>query len=534
LHKEEIALDTATGFTRRQLLATVGAGTAGIAGTAALAFLDPPLAAALTAAPPRPRLADTWEAATNPSAAPPPSPEVHALNRLTFGIRPADLTHVQRVGVARFIAEQLAPEAIDDRATEAVLAGALPSLTLAPPQIGTIARDKEARRPVALELKQAAIYRAVASPRQLFELAVDFWTNHFNVYHFDSLCAALKTADDRDVVRAHAFGRFGDFLRASAASPAMLIMLNNAQNKKGGPNENYAREVMELHTISVTGGYTQTDVQEIARCFTGWTLDAGGAFQFVARNHDTGAKTVLGHAIPAGGGMGDGEQVLSILAAHPSTATFLATKLCRRFLSDTPPAAAVAAAAATFTATGGDLRETLRTILTSADFAASADAKTKRPFEFLPAAVRALGATVSVPQGTKSLYGSLHLLAQSPFDWQAPNGYPDATGAWINTSGLLNRWNLIVALVGNTLPGVHVDVNSLVSGTPGSITPAQLVNRLTDRLLHRQLIAADRSQLLAYAAAGVPTGKPIPASLFPGRAADVAALLLDSPYFQWR
>jgi uncharacterized protein (DUF1800 family) len=521
-------LDTAFGVTRRQLLATLGAGTAGTA----LAFLD--TAAPAWAAPPRPALASQWEAATNPAAIPPPSPEVHALNRLTFGIRPEDLAHVQRIGVAGFIAEQLRPETLDDSAVDGALAKTFSSLGLAPPQIGTVARDKEARRPVALELKEATIYRAVASRRQLYEMLVDFWSNHFNIYHFDSLCAALKTADDRDVVRPHVLGDFGDFLRASAASPAMLIMLNNAQNKKGGPNENYAREVMELHTISVNGGYTQEDVQEIARCFTGWTLDQGGAFQFVARNHDTGAKTVLGTTIPAGGGMSDGEQVLALLAAHPATANFLATKLCRRFLSDTPPSSAVAAAAATFTATGGDLREVMRTILTSADFAASADAKAKRPFELVSAAVRALGAKVTAPQGTKSLYAQLKTLGQSPFDWQAPNGYPDATGAWINSSGLLDRWNLIVALVGNALPGVQVDLNALVSGTPGSVTPRQLVDRLTDRLLHRQLTSADRGQLLTYAAAGVPAGKPIPAAIFPGRAADVAALLLDSPYFQLR
>jgi uncharacterized protein (DUF1800 family) len=457
---------------------------------------------------------------------------VHFLNRLTFGIRPEDLAHVREVGIAGFIAEQLQPEEIDDSELEGTLA-AFPTLSLAPPQIGAVARDQTARRPVALELKQATILRAVASHRQLFEMLVDFWSNHFNIYHFDGQCAALKTADDRDVVRPHALGRFGDLLAASAASPAMLIMLNNAQNKKGGPNENYAREVMELHTLGVNAGYTQTDVQEIARCFTGWTLDQGGAFQFVARNHDTAAKTVLGRAIPAGGGIQDGQQVLAILAAQPAAATFIATKLCRRFIADQPPATAVAAAAATFTATGGDLREVVRTILSSPELAASADGKSKRPFEFLPSAVRALGATVTTA-GAKTLYTNLHLLDQSPFDWQAPNGYPDAAGAWINTNGLLNRWNIAVALVNNALPGVHVDLTALVAGAPAAVTPLQLVNRLTDRILHRSLTAADRSQLVAYAATGVPAGRPIPAASFLTRAADVAALLLDSPYFQWR
>jgi uncharacterized protein (DUF1800 family) len=229
--------------------------------------------------------------------------------------------------------------------------------------------------------------------------------------------------------------------------------------------------------------------------------------------------------------------VLDLLAGHPSTANFIAAKLCRRFVSDTPPASVVAAAAATFTATGGDLREVMRTILTSAEFAASADAKSKRPFEFLPAAVRAVGATVTLggtTGGTKSLYTQLHNLAQSPFDWPAPNGYPDAAGAWINTNGLLGRWNVAVALVNNALVGVHVDLASLAGGVPGSQTPRQLVDRLTDRILHRQLTAADRSQLLAYAATGVPTGQPIGAAAFPAKAADIAALLLDSPYFQVR
>jgi hypothetical protein len=524
-------VDTVPGFTRRQLFNTAGMAAVAGAGTA-LAFLD--TAKPGWAAPARPALAAEWEAAKSTATIPPPSPALHVLNRLTFGVRPEDLAHVQAVGVNGFITEQLAYEGLDDSAVDGALAATFPSLALAPPQIGTVAHDQTARRGVALDLKQATIYRAVAADRQLFEMVVDFWSNHFNIYHFDNLCAALKTADDRDVVRRHALATFGPFLRASAASPAMLIMLNNAENKKSGPNENYAREVMELHTLSVNGPYTQTDVEEIARCFTGWTLDSGGAFQFVLRNHDTGAKTVLGQAIPAGGGMTDGEQVLGILAGHPSTADFIATKLSRRFINDTPPTSVVNAAAATFTATGGDLREVLRTILTSPEFAASADAKAKRPFELVPAAVRAVGATVSVGVGTKSLYTSLHNLAQSPFDWQAPNGYPDATGAWINTNGLLGRWNFVVALVNNALAGVHVDLAHLPGGVPGAVTPTQLVDQLTDRILHRPLTAADRAQLIAYASTGVPANRPIGQAAALAKTADIAALLLDSPYFQLR
>ncbi len=498
---------------RRGLLATAGAG-------AALSLLGV-----------RPGAGGfLGQAATAPAPPPSPSRELLFLTRTSFGPRPEDLARVSAIGIEAYLDEQLQPERIDDSAVDREVARAFPTVVRLP--AGPFEGD--ARHEIAIDLKSATLYRAVASRRQLFEVLVDFWSNHFNIYHQDGPTSVLKTADDREVIRRHALGRFRDLLGASARSPAMLVFLDNFTNIAGGPNENYARELMELHTLGVEGGYTQADVQDVARAFTGWTIERrdGRQFRFDARSHDQGAKRVLGVAIPAGGGQRDGEIVLDRLATHPSTARFIATKLCRRFLADTPPAAAVDAAALTFTTTGGDLRETVRTVLHSAQLFESADAKVRRPIEVLAAAVRALPASASTDAARLLLHGT-KLLGQAPFNWPAPNGYPDAAGAWINTNGLLGRWNLMLRLAGGRAPGVRIDWPAWVRASAAA-TPTQLVDALTDRLLHRALLAADRNALIAHAAAGGPGGAHLPVPTLAARAPEIAALLLDSPYFQWR
>lgn len=514
-------------LTRRTLLrsATLGAALAGLPG----ALL----------AEPRPQMA--WKAAVAPgtgagiSSLPAPDPIVHLVNRITFGRTPDELAHARALGYTGFIAEQLAPEAIDDSALAATLRTLFPTLTMSNAQL--LALDKTE---VVLELKSATVLRAIASKRQLFELMVDFWSNHFNVYHGDGKVGWYKTVDDRTVIRRYAFGRFRDLLGASAKSPAMLDYLNNATNTKNGPNENYGREVMELHTIGVDAGYTQDDVEQVAQCFTGWTIGGRkggtlGEFYFRAADHNDGPKTVLGNYLPAGLGVGHGERVLDILAAHPATATKIATQLCVRFVSDTPPAALVSAVARTFTATGGDIRETMRTLLTSAEFRAAADQKFKRPFELVASAARALTATLG-PASGKPLLGVLRNMGQLPFGWPSPNGYPDAAGAWANTNGLLTGWNLGLALGGNHLPDVQTDLGALAAGTPGWPRPTagDLTDHLTARLLSRTLEPADRTKIATYAA----TGKPPQTRLTPQQAQaklpGLVALILDSPYFQWR
>src|SRR5262249_25387309 len=322
---------------------------------------------------------------------------------------------------------------------------------------------------VLIELSQQKLLRAVYSERQLQEVLVDFWFNHFNVDARKGPDRFLITEYERDVIRPHVLGSFRELLGATAKSPAMLFYLDNwmsvdpnaepprgrapqtpqqPQRQRRGLNENYARELMELHTLGVDGGYTQKDVTEVARAFTGWTIDqprAGGGFRFAARLHDGGEKIILGHTIKRGGGESDGEKVLDILAAHPSTATFIATKLVRRFVSDTPPPALVKRVAERFRDTRGDLREVVRTILMSKEFMSEdvRSAKAKTPFEFLASALRTTGADVDV-----RMVRTMQELGMPLYQCQPPTGYADTADAWINTGALVTRMNVAQRLAG--------------------------------------------------------------------------------------
>jgi uncharacterized protein (DUF1800 family) len=508
-----------SGLSRRNLFTSGAAAGAAVAAALAEAAADPLFAGV------RPDLPlTTWAAAGGPAAAPggssglpTPDPTVYLVNRITFGQQAADLARAAQLGWDGFIEEQLNPEQIDDSALDAAL-GAFPTLSMRPNRL--LAMDKKT---VSEALTAATILRAIYSKRQLLELMVDFWTNHFNVFGHEKLDFWLKTVDDRAVVRAHALGNFGDLLRASAASPAMLSYLDNASNTKRGPNENYAREMMELHTLGLNGGQTQQDVEEVARCFTGWTIQPTGndrgSFRYNPATHDDSAHLFLGQTIPAGLGIEQGLQVLAICATHPATAAHVAGKLCVRFVADSPSPALVSAAAATFTATGGDIRQVMRTILGSADFAAASDQKLRRPFEAAVAAVRALDAQLG-DGGLTSLAGALRLMGQLPFNWQPPNGYPDSNAAWANTNGMLSRWNLGLALGANALAGVTADLTV----APGQ-TAAQIVDHFAGRLLSRPLLAADRGKLIAWVAAEGQAKTKVPG---------LVALILDSPYFQWR
>ena len=404
----------------------------------------------------------------------------HVLNRIGFGPRPGDVEKVRTIGLQRYVDEQLRPERLGDAAMDARLRG-LTTIGLSAGEIAERyerpamearrerrqnAKDAgpEPKRPrgvdpirqqansVLAELAEQKVLRAVYSDRQLQEVLTDFWFNHFNVDARKNRARFLLTAYERDAIRPRVLGKFRDLLEATARNPAMLVYLDNwmsaaetdpgmpsadavarrlrpsvrrrpSDNKRAprGLNENYARELMELHTLGVDGGYTQKDVTEVARAFTGWTIEnprRGAGFRFEPRMHDAGAKVVLGHTIKAGGGESDGEQVLDILAAHPSTARFIAAKLARRFVSDVPPPALVDRAAARFRATGGDLREVTRTILTSPEFL-SPDAyyaKVKTPFEFVVSALRATAtevqdATTDHPGAAAARHAVVHVSA---------------------------------------------------------------------------------------------------------------------------
>jgi uncharacterized protein (DUF1800 family) len=409
------------------------------------------------------------------------------------------------------------------------------------------------------ELQMSRILRAVYSERQLQEVMVDFWTNHFNVYAAKGADRWLLTSYDRDTIRPHTLGKFYDLLLADAQSPAMLFYLDNFQSvspnaqlpqqragaqrgpigelmrirnpilmsnnpqqqtpqqtkQRRGINENYARELMELHTLGVEGGYTQKDVQEVARCFTGWTIlqprgggaaaaalmgrdarDDAGKFIFRAGVHDNGEKNVLGHKIPAGGGIKDGLMVLDILAHHPATAKFIATKLVRRFVSDDPPAALVDNAAQTFIKTDGDIREVLKVIFFSPEFnsAEAYRAKVKRPFELAVSAVRTLGADTN---GGPQFHQWIARMGQPLYGFQTPNGYSDLAENWVNTGALLERMNFGLALVSNRIPGTRVDLSRFVGDLSSrSVDKEKLLDRFVTLIVGGEISPKTRETLL--------------------------------------
>jgi uncharacterized protein (DUF1800 family) len=339
-------------------------------------------------------------------------------------------------------------------------------------------------------LQAQKLLRAVYGARQLEEVLTDFWFNHFNVDARKVEDRPLIVEYERDAIRPHVLGRFRDLLGATAKSPAMLFYLDNwlsaappapPQRRPGGPsrppapkpapagrglNENYGRELMELHTLGVDGGYTQRDVVDVARSFTGWTLrdpHDGTGFVFNDKMHDHGAKRVLGHTIKAGRGIQDGEQVLDLLARHPATAHFIATKLVRHFVDDDPPPQLVERAAKVFSRTDGDLREVMRTILTSREFYAAATfrAKVKTPFEYVASALRATNASITNP---RSFINTIAAMGEPLYQCQPPTGYSDRASAWMNTGTLVSRLNFALGLAANGINAAKVDVASTDDG----------------------------------------------------------------------
>jgi uncharacterized protein (DUF1800 family) len=402
---------------------------------------------------------------------------------------------------------------------------------------------------IMAELVASRVLRAAYSERQLQEVMVDFWSNHFNVFAGKGADRWYLTTYDRDVIRPNALGNFRELLGATAKSPAMLFYLDNFQSaspnaqgarRRQGPlrrmlqnrnpengqqqrpqqqqrmrrgiNENYARELMELHTLGVEGGYTQKDVQEVARAFTGWTIFAprggglygpgeyesrAGTFFFNPRTHDTGEKTVLGQKIPSGGGVEDGEKVLDILARHPSTAKFIATKLSRKFVSDTPSPALVARVAEAFRKSDGDIKTTLRALFSSPEFNSSEArrAKIKTPFELAVSAIRALGAETDA---RPALLLWVARMGEPLYGYQPPTGYPDTAEHWVNTGALLERMNFALALAANRIPGTRVDLSRFVgqeAAAGGAVDRQRAVEQFLNAVLQGDISPKSREVL---------------------------------------
>lgn len=429
----------------------------------------------------------------------------HALNRLAFGPSSADRQRVETLGLERWVAEQLAPG--DDPAMAERLSGFKTlNLTVAesfreyprPQQklkaLGVDVKTEEGKaqakamakenpdelpRQLVIELTQAKLLRAANSKRQFEEVMVDFWFNHFNVSAEKNRVRWMVNAYEREAIRPHVFGRFRDLLGATAKHPAMLWYLDNWMSVRDGftlparkrddddeprvmgLNENYARELLELHTVGVNAGYTQQDVREAARALTGWGVESRprqrdfGQFEFHALAHDDGAKSVFGLTLPAGLGRDDGERLLDFLARHPATAKHLATKLCQRLVSDSPSPQLVDRVAAVFLSTDGDLPSTYRAIVESPEFWSSAGSKTRTPFEFVIASVRAVG---TLDEAQRPLAAALEVLGQPLYRCAPPTGYRDDAAAWVSAGALVSRINFGLRLATGRVPGVVVQL----------------------------------------------------------------------------
>jgi uncharacterized protein (DUF1800 family) len=437
---------------------------------------------------------------------------------------------------------------------------------MSPQQRETLMSLRNAERVVIAELMQAKLLRAIYSERQLDEVLTDFWFNHFNVFINKGIDRILLTSYERDVIRPHALGKFEDLLVATAQSPAMMFYLDNwlsvgpdsdvglgiapqghqkgrdrqAQNRpvKGkaklasGLNENYGRELMELHTLSVNGGYSQKDVTEVAKVFTGWTIEKpknGSGFRFEPRMHEPGDKIVLGHKIKENGEK-EGLEVLHMLARHPKTAHFISQKLAMRFVSDDPPPALVDRMTQAFLKKHGDIREVLRTMLSSSEFWAheAYRAKVKTPLEFVVSAVRASGAQVD---NARALLGTLNTMGMPPYGMQPPTGYSMKADAWVNSSALLGRMNFALGLAAGKVRGVSVDSAQLASGAAdGQQALAALENSLlagdvskqTHETISKQLDDPQISQ------------RKLDDASHPPNVAAIEGLILGSPEFQRR
>ena len=482
---------------------------------------------------------------------------LHVLQRLAWGPRPGDIERVTRMGVRRWIDAQLAPERLSDARADATIAR-FAVLETDAAELGrrfVAARRERERlqrelgaesmaagdsmlprgdrrggqfaelRRLGGEVQQLAVVRAAVSERQLYEVMVDFWTNHFNVFFGKGADRYLLPSYIEHTIRPRALGRFEDLLIATAQSPAMLFYLDNVQSvapgsrppqldrlaRRNGPradslrellaermprgiNENYARELLELHTLGVDGGYTQRDVQEVARILTGWGMQRpaqGAAFEFHSWAHDAGEKTVLGVRFPAGRGMDEGITLLKMLAAHHATMHFVSAKLCARFVADEPPDGCIDDAVDAWHASDGDIRAVLRAIFQSPDFWSprAVGGKVKTPLEFVVSAVRAVGAE---PDTSLRLAQVVARLGQPLYLQSAPTGYPETQADWVNSGALLQRMNVAVGLAAGRLPGVTVNLDALVPAGDA----AGLIATLDQRLLGGRMSEQTRAVLL--------------------------------------
>jgi uncharacterized protein (DUF1800 family) len=517
---------------------------------------------------------------------------LHALNRLGFGPRPGQVEQIERTGLENWIQTQLHPENISDPVVEARFAQ-FPALGLSaaglldqyPPQdiaakrLGIKVDEYQKRlqelakqsgganslpfrdpNEIVNEVMQAKMVRAVYSERQLSEQLSDFWFNHFNIFIYKDTDRWYLIPYERDAIRPHVLGKFRDLLEATAKSPAMLYYLDNSSSAdphafdrlklhrararpgeklpplgpRRGLNENYGRELMELHTLGVDGGYKQEDVVQVARAFTGWTIESARenpVFYFDERIHDPDPKRVLGKKIK-GGGIKDGEEVLDLLVKNPHTARHISLQLAEHFVSDDPPPALVARMAKTFEKSKGDIRAVMAAMVYSPEFwsRAAFRAKVKTPFELVASTTRALGADVDQPL---QLAQWVARIGEPLYQCLTPNGYADKAAAWVSTGALLNRVNFAVALTSNKVRGAQVDINSLVGADVGA-NPHLALDRVESEFLAGQVSDSTRETLEKELAEPRILGAKLDDPVTQVNVGLITGLVLGSPKFQKR
>ena len=481
-------------------------------------------------------------------ALPPIEQEVLFLNRSSYGIRPADYARIKTIGIENYLEEQLDYESIDNSELEQILDFVFPLVKATLPEISAyinqgddIGEDRSAD--AAVQLISSTMMRQLYSRHQLFEVMVEFWSNHFNVDIVKGLDLILKVYDDSHIIRPKVFSSFRELLHANAKSAAMMFYLDNYTNTKLGPNENYARELMELHSLGVDGGFSETDVKEVARCFTGWSIGENDSdfFAFYASTHDNGIKNVLGHTIDNPSGLQDGEQVIDILADSSVTAGFIAKKLIRRFCSDTPDSQLVRSVAKTYLSTDGDIKELLRTIFHSRQFLDSVDSKFKRPIEFVSSLFRSIDAESS-QNNLEMMFLPLNVLideygasGQTPFFWSPPTGYPDVASYWTNASSILRRINLANGVGLGDIEYVNLDdtlfsdlINYNFSDIIQDASSAEnIITMIENTILYREMLESDKELLINFL---LQDGQQITEQ----RIRAVIGIVLSSTYFQLR
>ena len=497
-----------------------------------------------------------------------PSLAVIALSRMAYGYSAWDVKAFNALGntdterFTAYVEQQLNPASIADEGCDARLAGmGLSTLTKSADQIWAdhVVGDQERSLP-AKEVEKAAFIRAIYSKRQLQEVLTEYWHDHFNIYAWDYRTAPAFVHFDRDVIRKNLFGNFRKMLEAVAQSPAMLYYLDNQSNSGDRPNENYARELFELHVMGAENyfgvrsiddpiikdedgnrlGYIDSDVYGATTCFTGWRVNEDtGKFEYDDSHHFPYTKLVLGQVIPEFQGLQDGKQVLDLLAYHPASARYICRRLCRRLISDNPPESIVQAAAEVFVAnkTAPDqLKKVVQTILLSQEFRSTYGEKIKRPFEFSVGVVRAFAGNF---EPVDSFFWNYDNIGQALFDWRPPNGYPDDREAWTGTMAMVQRWRHCNWLFGWKIGGEGADKETYRLRPETQMasqykSPNAIVDYWSKRLLGRLMPSNERQSVVDFMASGRNPEFDLPADQIEERLRQMVALICMSPSFQWR